>query len=102
MINDHLISQLDFLLNSEQEETVASMTLKLVAVLFQISKVFIKRFLETCQLSSIFKHYNESSSVNVLKATQLVINSGYLKEADLINLLPITEKILRHYVNSGQ
>jgi hypothetical protein len=81
LVNDHLIPQLDFLLNSEQEqeEAVASMTLKLVAVLFQISNIFIKRYCETCQVASIFKYYNESSSINVLKATQLVANSGFLK-----------------------
>jgi hypothetical protein len=46
LVNDHLIPQLDFLLNNEQEqeEAVASMTLKLVAVLFQISKIFIRRY----------------------------------------------------------
>jgi len=45
LINDHLIPQLDFLLSQDQqEEAVASMTLKLIAVLFQISQVFIKRF----------------------------------------------------------
>ena len=57
------------------------MTLKLVAVLFQISNIFIKRYSETCQVASIFKYYNESSSINVLKATQLVANSGFLKES---------------------
>jgi hypothetical protein len=46
LINDHLIPQLDFLLaqDQQQEEAVASMTLKLIAVLFQISNIFIKRF----------------------------------------------------------
>jgi hypothetical protein len=42
LINDHLIPQFDFLLH--QEEAVASMTLKLMAVLFQISRTFVVRF----------------------------------------------------------
>lgn len=62
LVNDHLIPQLDFLLNSEQEqeESVASMTLNLVAVLlFQINNIFIiKRYCETCQVFFIFKYYN--------------------------------------------
>jgi hypothetical protein len=45
LVNDHLIPQLDFLLApQQQQDTVASMTLSLVAVLFQISRGFIARF----------------------------------------------------------
>lgn len=59
IINDHLIPQLDYLLNHDtQEQAVASMTLKLVAVLFQISKIFIKQFCSTCKLTSITRYYN--------------------------------------------
>ena len=58
LINDHLIPQLDFLLtHEEQEEAVASMTLKLIAVLFQINKGFIRRFCETCKFASIVRYY---------------------------------------------
>lgn len=85
LVNDHLIPQLDFLLNQEQpqEEAVASMTLKLIAVLFQINQIFIRRFIETCKLNSIIRYFNEGSSVNVLKATQLLVSSGCLKEKDM-------------------
>ena len=59
MINDHLIPQLDYLLShEEQEEAVASMTLKLIAVLFQISNVFIKKFCDTCKFESILKYFS--------------------------------------------
>ncbi len=102
LINDHLIPQLDFLLNHEQEEAVASMTLKLIAVLFQINKAFIQRFCETCKFVSIVKYYNQYSSVNVLKAIQLLVSSSYLKEQELEMILPITQKILKHYIVSGQ
>ncbi len=81
LINDHLIPQLDYLLNNgEQEEAVASMTMKLIAVLFQINHLFMKRFCETCKFSSILRYFNEYSSVNVLKATQLLVGSKYLEE----------------------
>jgi hypothetical protein len=42
LINDHLIPQVDFLLH--QEEAVNSMTLKLIAVLFQINNSFVIKF----------------------------------------------------------
>lgn len=42
LINEQLIPQLDSLLM--QDETVASMTLKLVAVLFRTNKIFITRY----------------------------------------------------------
>ena len=59
MVNDHLIPQFDTLLDTEgQEEAVASMTLKLMAVLFQISKVFIRQFCHCCKFSSVLKYYN--------------------------------------------
>jgi hypothetical protein len=102
IINDHLIPQLDYLLSQENQEEVASMTLKLVAVLFQISKVFIKQFCSTCKLASITHYYNETSSINVLKAVQLLVSSGFLGESELLHVFPSTEKILRHYVQSGQ
>lgn len=103
MINDHLIPQLDYLLTHEaQEEAVASMTLKLIAVLFQINQLFIKRFCETCKFSSILKYYNEYSSVNVLKAVQLLVASNCLPHKDMESVLPRTEKILKHYIASGQ
>ena len=103
IINDHLIPQLDYLLvHEQQEEAVASMTLKLIAVLFQISKVFIHQFCSTCKLTSILKYYNESSSVNVLKAIQLLTCSGCLQEAQFEGIFPITEQILKYYVHSGQ
>lgn len=44
LINDHLIPEVGFLL--QQGETVSSMTLKLIAVLFEISDAFIRRFYE--------------------------------------------------------
>lgn len=104
LVNDHLIPQLDFLLanNSSQQDAVASMTLSLVAVLFQISRGFIARFCETCQLSSIFRHYGPASSANVLKATQLLVASGCLKEPDLRPLISPTITILAHYVAAAQ
>ena len=40
--------------------------------------------------------------MNVLKATQLLVGSGCLKEEELLVIVPISEKILRHYVVSGQ
>jgi hypothetical protein len=103
LVNDHLIPQLDFLLApQQQQDTVASMTLSLVAVLFQISKSFVARFCQTCQLSSVFRHYGPNSSANVLKATQLLVGSGYLTDSDLLGLLPATRAILAHYVSASQ
>jgi hypothetical protein len=102
LINDHLIPQLDYLLTHQQEEAVASMTLKLIAVLFQISRVFIKQFCDTCQVASITRYYNEYSSVNVLNAIQLLVRSGYLAEVELQSVFPITHKILKHYIESSQ
>jgi hypothetical protein len=78
------------------------MTLSLVAVLFQISRSFVARFCETCQLSSVFRHYGPCSSANVLKATQLLVSSGCLKDSDLQGLLPATIAILAHYVAGSQ
>ena len=40
--------------------------------------------------------------MNVFKATQLLVGSGCLKEEELLVIVPISEKILRHYVVSGQ
>ena len=78
------------------------MTLSLVAVLFQISRSFVARFCETCQLFSVFRHYGPNSSANVLKATQLLVSSGCLKDSDLLGLIPVTIAILAHYVAGSQ
>lgn len=52
------------------------MTLKLIAVLFQINQVFVEKFCQSCNFDSIAKYYHENSSVNVLKAMQLLVASG--------------------------
>ena len=78
------------------------MTLKLIAVLFQINALFIQKFCQSCNFDSIAKYYNENSSVNVLKAMQLLVASGWAGQKELANIVGTTEKILKHYVVSGQ
>ena len=79
LISDHLIPQLDFLLEGA-EDAVVSMSLKLIAVLFQINKGFIRKFCESCRVGSIIAYFNENCSVNVLKAIQLLVNAKCLSE----------------------
>ena len=73
LIVNHLLPEIGGILSLDKNgEAIPTMAIKLLAVLFEINDVFVRKFYELGLIELVVGYYREGCNINVLKLVQKV------------------------------